>query len=100
MSGTVALLCRACGSRGAVYAVGFIEKYRNCEWKLLASFVRGLEKDIDAVWNAVSSPLSNGFVEGTNSKLEMLKHTMYGRCSRRLLAAKLMLRIEGTGICG
>jgi len=47
--------------------VGFIEKYRNCEWKLLASFVRGLEKDIDAVWNAVSSPLSNGFVEGTNS---------------------------------
>ena len=79
---------------------GFIEKYRGCGLKLLASFVQGLEKDIDAILNAVSSPLSNGFVEGTNSKLKMIKRTMYGRCSRRLLAAKLMLRMERTGICG
>ena len=60
----------------------------------------GLEKDIDAVWDAVSSPLSKGFVEGMNSKLKMVKRTMYGRCCRRLLAAKLMLRIEETRICG
>ena len=40
--------------------------------------------------NSVASELSNGFVEGTNSKLKMVKRTMYGRCSKALLAAKLM----------
>lgn len=57
------------------------------------SFVKGLEKDISAVENAVASDLSNGFVEGTNSKLKMVKRTMYGRCSKQLLQAKLMYRI-------
>ncbi|NFB73608.1 transposase, partial [Clostridium butyricum] len=38
---------------------------------------------------------SNGFVEGTNSKLKMIKRTMYGRCSKKLLAAKLMLAPNG-----
>ena len=32
---------------------------------------------------------SNGFVEGTNSRLKMIKRTMYGRCGRKLLEAKL-----------
>ena len=32
---------------------------------------------------------SNGFVEGTNSRLKMIKRTMYGRCGRQLLEAKL-----------
>lgn len=31
----------------------------------------------------------NGFVEGTNSRLKMIKRTMYGRCGRQLLEAKL-----------
>ena len=35
--------------------------------------------------------LSNGFVEGTNSKLKMIKRTMYGRCGKELLTAKLIL---------
>ena len=34
---------------------------------------------------------SNGFVEGTNSKLKMIKRTMYGRSGKELLAAKLIL---------
>ncbi|MBQ3414356.1 MAG: transposase, partial [Clostridia bacterium] len=41
------------------------------------------------------SDLSNGFVEGTNSKLKMIKRTMYGRCGKKLLAAKLMLCLNG-----
>lgn len=68
----------------------FLDKYHNSEIKQIAGFTRGLLKDLEAVENAVSSPLSNGFVEGTNSKLKMVKCTMYGRCSRQLLAAKLM----------
>lgn len=68
----------------------FIEKYQNSEWKDIAKFVKGLEKDLSAVENAVASDLSNGFVEGTNNKLKMVKRIMYGRCSKELLAAKMM----------
>ena len=69
----------------------FLDKYLTSEIKQIAGFIGGLIKDLEAVENAVSSPLSNGFVEGTNNKLKMIKRTMYGRCSRQLLAAKLML---------
>lgn len=68
----------------------FIDKYKDSEVKEIASFVKGLEKDIAAVENAVASDLSNGFVEGTNNKVKMVKRTMYGRCSQKLLSAKLM----------
>lgn len=68
----------------------FIERYKSSELKEIACFAKALEKDITAVENAVASPLSNGFVEGTNSKLNMIKRTMYGRCSKQLLEAKLM----------
>jgi len=73
----------------------FIEKYKNSEIKLLSVFAKGLGNDIEAVENAVSSSLSNGFVEGTVSKLKMAKRVMYGRCRRVLLAAKLMLDPSG-----
>ena len=71
----------------------FLDKYKNIDIKQIADFIKGLIKDQEAVENAVASPLSNGFVEGANSKLKMVKRTMYGRCSRQLLAAKLMLNI-------
>lgn len=73
----------------------FIDKYINIDINELSSFVKGLLRDIEAVENSVCSDLSNGFVEGTNSKLKMIKRTMYGRCSQRLLEAKLMLDPNG-----
>lgn len=77
--------------RNMAYLYLFIEKYKNSDLKELSRFASGLEKDLSAVENAVASPLSNGFVEGTNSKLKMIKRTMYGRCGKELLAAKLIL---------
>ncbi len=68
----------------------FIDRYQNSLLKELASFAKGLNRDIDAVENAVASPLNNGFVEGTNSKLKTIKKAMYGRCGIKLLSAKLM----------
>ena len=68
----------------------FIEKYKESGIKALSAFAKGLENDMEAVENAVSSDLSNGFVEGTVNKLKMTKRVMYGRCRRVLLAAKLM----------
>lgn len=61
----------------------------------ISSFTRGLLRDIEAIENSICSDLSNGFVEGTNSKLKMIKRTMYGKCSQKLLAAKLMLCKNG-----
>lgn len=71
----------------------FIEKYKQSTLKEISSFANGLEVDIEAVENAVASDLSNGFVEGTNNKIKMIKRTMYGRCNPLLLKAKLMYQI-------
>ena len=73
-----------------LYLYLFIEKYKNSSLKEISRFASGLERDLPAVENSVASPLSNGFVEGTNSKLKMIKRTMYGRCGKELLAAKLI----------
>ena len=73
----------------------FIDKYIRSDHKALASFAKGLGKDIEAVENAVSSNLSNGFVEGTVNKLKMTKREMYGRCHLKLLSAKLIYNANG-----
>ena len=67
----------------------FVEKYSNSSIKALKSFADGLKRDLDAVENAVAYNFSNGFVEGTNSRLEMIKRSMNGRCGKQLLEAKL-----------
>jgi transcriptional regulator with XRE-family HTH domain len=69
----------------------FILKHKDSKIKEIQSFAKGLNRDIDAVENAVTYEFSNGFVEGTNSKLKMVKRTMYGRCNISLLSAKMML---------
>ena len=74
------------------------EKYKKSSIKGLRSFFKGLENDLDAVENAVAYDYSNGFVEGTNSRLKMIKRTMYGKCNRELLEAKLRyMRQERNG---
>ena len=70
-----------------------INKYKESPIKLIKKSAESMENDFEAIENAVSSLLSNGFVEGTNNKLKMVKRTMYGRCGCRLLAAKLMVRV-------
>jgi len=69
----------------------FIDRFSNSEVSQIKSFAKGLSRDSDAIENAVAYPFSNGFVEGTNNKLKMVKRTMYGRCGILLLSAKMML---------
>ena len=73
----------------------FVEKYSKSKIKAQKSFSEGLKRDLDAVENAVAYDYSNGFVEGTNSRLKMIKRTIYGRCGKQLLEAKL--RYMGNG---
>lgn len=75
------------------YLDNFIRDYKNSAIKELATFANGLKEDYDAVNGAVVSELSNGFVEGTNNKVKTVKRSMYGRCRRELLEAKMILRI-------
>jgi transposase len=73
----------------------FVDKFKHSELKPIASFANGLENDIEAIENAVTSPFSNGFVEGTISKLKMKKRVMYGRAKTNLLASKMMYQSIG-----
>ncbi len=72
----------------------FIETYskEDCKDKNphLASFANGLKMDIDAVRNSVISELSNGFVEGINNKVKVIKRSMYGRAGLKLLGVKVI----------
>lgn len=73
----------------------WIEKVKNSEIKELHSFVNGIERDIDAIKNAITYSYNNGLAEGSVNKLKVIKRIMYGRCSFGLLKAKL-LRLEKT----
>ena len=57
---------------------------------LVASFARGVMKDINAVRAAISEPWSNGQTEGQVNKLKVVKHQMYGRAKIDLLEARLI----------
>lgn len=69
----------------------FIERYKNSRFPKIKTFATGLNSDLEAVINAVSLPYSNGFVEGNNSRLKMIKHTMFGKANFSLLEAKVAM---------
>lgn len=52
---------------------------------LVGSFANGVEKDIEAVRNAIISQWSNGQTEGQITKLKLIKRQMYGRAKIDLL---------------
>ena len=49
-----------------------------------------LQRDISAVWNAITEPWSNGQTEGQINRLKALKRTMYGRAGPELLRARML----------
>lgn len=55
------------------------------------SFINGIERDINAVKNAIKYDYNNGLAEGTVNKIKVVKRIMYGRCSFGLLKQKLLL---------
>ncbi len=57
----------------------------------LHGFVRGLRKDLDAVVAGLTLPYSNGPMEGTNTKVKLLKRQMYGRAGFALLRQRILL---------
>lgn len=83
----------------------FIDNCKKSDNVKLSRFADGLNQDLEAVFNAVVSDLSNGYVEGINNKIKMVKRVMYGRCKLPLLKAKLIGRrwneiVAVTDFCG
>lgn len=56
----------------------------------LRSFAAGLQRDYAAVRAALSTPLSNGQVEGQINRLKYLKRAGYGRASFELLRLRVL----------
>jgi Transposase len=76
------------------------------------SFVRGLRRDLAAVVAGLSMPYSNGLIEGTNTKIKLLKQQMYDApgshcsasescpagCPNHLICARaVVLTVPGVG---
>jgi len=68
----------------------FIERYTKSRINPIKSFASGLRCDLDAIKNSVTSDLSNGFVEGHNNKIKVIKRIMYGRAKIDLLRVKVL----------
>lgn len=58
-------------------------------FKALQTFIQGVRGDLEAVYYAVTSPWSNGIMEGTINKLKTIKRMMYGRGSLTVLSHRL-----------
>ena len=66
----------------------FIEKYKDSEIASVAQFAKGLTKDYDAVKNCLLYPhISNGPIEGINSRTKYIHRRGSGRASVELLNA-------------
>jgi transposase len=57
----------------------------------LHAFLHGLRKDLPAVVAGLTLPHSNGPMEGTNTKVKLLKRQMYGRAGFPLLRQRILL---------
>jgi len=69
----------------------FITMYKNCNLMPIKKYIGSIQKDIIPITNAVVEEYSNGYVEGNNNKLKVIKRVGYGRCKLPLLKSKIVL---------
>jgi transposase len=60
----------------------------------ISSFARGLEQDLDAVTNGLTTHWSSGPVEGRVNHIKMIKRQMFGRASLPLLRKRVLLTAQ------
>ena len=68
----------------------WIDDAINSELVPIMRFARVLRRDIDAVYNAIELPWSNGQAEGQINRLKTIKRAMYGRAGPELLRARML----------
>jgi transposase len=57
----------------------------------IASFAKGLEQDLDAVTQGLTTPWNSGPVEGRVNHIKMIKRQMFGRAGLPLLRKRVLL---------
>jgi hypothetical protein len=70
---------------------GWVDKYADCPFPGIKSFIGGIRKDEEAFFNSIKYEYSNGLLEGCVNKLKTIKRSMYGRAHYGLLRAKMLL---------
>jgi transposase len=60
----------------------------------ISSFARGLEQDLDAVTNGLTTPWNSGPVEGRVNHIKMIKRQMFGRAGLPLLRKRVLLTAQ------
>lgn len=70
----------------------WIKKAKNYKIPEIDSFINGIERDFEAVKNAIKYNYNNGLAEGSVNKIKLIKRIMYGRCSFELLRKKVLLQ--------
>jgi len=69
----------------------WIEQTKQLNIREMNSFILGLERDIEAVQNAIIYDYNNGLAEGSVNKVKVIKRIMYGRCSFSTLRNKVLI---------
>jgi transposase len=70
---------------------GWIAKVRAADLPHLHTFIRGLDRDIEAVIAGLTLPYSNGPTEGVNTKTKRIARQMHGRAGFALLRHRILL---------
>ena len=68
----------------------WINKTKQLHIPEMDSFIIGLERDFEAVKNAVIYDYNNGLAEGSVNKVKVIKRIMYGRCHFSTLRNKVL----------
>jgi len=71
--------------------VSWIKRAKSLKIREIDSFVEGVKRDFEAVFNAIKFEYSNGLAEGKVNKLKLIKRIMYGRCRFSTLRNKVLL---------
>ena len=76
--------------RSAVPPGDWLKRAEGCGCPELKGLAVSLKSDEAAVSAALTEPWSNGMVEGAINRLKLIKRSMFGRASFRLLRARVL----------
>lgn len=78
------------GARQVDKLAPWMHEALRCSLTPFQTFATGLHRDLSAVQGALSSPWSNGRVEGHVNRLKLVKRQMYGQASFELLRTRVV----------
>ena len=68
----------------------WLEKAMASGFPFVAQYAKGLRREFEGVAQSITSPWSNGPVEGQINRLKVIKRQMYGRAGFDLLRARVL----------